>query len=137
MRATCRVGRLLVGPHCRPRYTWQPLSSSAGGSSADGDGDEMAVRKVQLLQIARARQNRDAPVDIMGCGSVADSRLLDPACDETDADKAYVSSYRPIVRRLYPFDRYRFESLVAGILSAQNRDEVTAFAVQKLRDEGD
>jgi hypothetical protein len=48
----------------------------------------MVVRKAQLFQIARARSIRDAPVDIVGCGSLADKTLLDPTCLEHNADKA-------------------------------------------------
>lgn len=88
-------------------------------SSDSAPADVLVLRKAQLLQIARARQNKNAPVDIMGCGSVADVSLLAPTCQEIDAQQAY-----------------RFECLVAGVLSAQNRDEVTALAVHKLREGG-
>ena len=47
-----------------------------------------AIRRIQLRQIARARASRDAAVDVMGCGSVADITLLNLDCPEVDANKA-------------------------------------------------
>jgi endonuclease-3 len=56
------------------------------------------------------RREKNAPVDILGCGSLADPDLKDrdpPA--------------------------YRFQALVAGLLSSQTKDEVTAAAVERLQ----
>jgi endonuclease-3 len=67
----------------------------------------------QLKAITSCRRERTAPVDIIGCGSLAD----------------------PILKDSNP-PAYRFQALVAGLLSSQTKDEVTAAAMERLQEHG-
>uniref|UniRef100_A0A915D3F5 DNA-(apurinic or apyrimidinic site) lyase n=1 Tax=Ditylenchus dipsaci TaxID=166011 RepID=A0A915D3F5_9BILA len=65
---------------------------------------------VHLNLLEKMREIKDAPVDTMGCHKLADS-LADPKT-------------------------YRFQVLVALMLSSQTRDQVTAAAMERLRFHG-
>ncbi|VDD85129.1 unnamed protein product [Enterobius vermicularis] len=64
----------------------------------------------QLKNIMKMRESRDAPVDTLGCHMIADV-LAEPKV-------------------------FRFQTLVGLMLSSQTKDQVTAAAMQRLRDHG-
>ncbi|KAG5448030.1 Endonuclease III-like protein 1 [Clonorchis sinensis] len=71
---------------------------------------EPANWRLQLQNITQMREDRDAPVDIMGCERLAD-RKADPKT-------------------------FRLQVLLSLMLSSQTKDQVTASAMQRLQSHG-
>ncbi|XP_052266156.1 endonuclease III-like protein 1 isoform X2 [Dreissena polymorpha] len=81
-----------------------------GQSMFDSEGWKPAVWREQLSNISTMRQQRDAPVDTMGCDVIS---------DVTAAPEVY-----------------RYQVLVSLMLSSQTKDQVTSAAMARLRQHG-